>query len=81
MNYKLSKHAIDVMSSRNVKEKWVDSTLETPSLVKKISIVEVHYFSKIEENKNRCLKVVINPTTRIIVTAYFDRNMRKKGCK
>ncbi len=81
MNYKLSKHAIDVMSSRNVKEEWVHSTLKNPSLIKKISIIEAHYFSKIEDNESRCLKVVINPTTGIIVTAYFDRNMRKKGCK
>ena len=81
MNYKLSKHALDVMSSRNIKEEWVDFTLETPSLIKKISIIEAHYFSKIEDNGSRCLKVVMNPTTGIIITAYFDRNMRKKGCK
>jgi len=81
MNYKLSKHAIDVMSNRNVEEEWIDFTLKNPSLIKKISIVESHYFSKIEYNENRCLKVVLNPTTGIVITAYFDRNMRKKGCK
>ena len=81
MKHKLSKHAIDVMSSRNVKKEWVNLTIKNPSLVKKISTIESHYFSKIEENENRYLKVVINPTTGIIVTAYFDRNMRKKGCK
>ena len=81
MNYQLSKHAIDVMSSRNVKSSWVDFVLDTPSLVTNISIIEVHYFASIEENENRCLKVVFNPTTRIVITAYFDRNMRKKGCK
>ena len=72
---------MDVMSSRNVKEEQVYFTLKSPSLTKKISITEAHYFSKIEDSENRCLKVVINPTTGIIVTAYFDRNMRKKGCK
>jgi hypothetical protein len=81
MNYKLSKHAIDVMSSRNVKISWVEFVLDSSSLVNKISTIESHYFSIIKENEDRCLKVVINPTTGIIVTAYFDRNMRKKGCK
>lgn len=81
MNYKLSKHAIDVMSSRNVKIEWVEFVLENPSLTNNISVVESHCFSRIKENEDRCLKVVINPTTGIVVTAYFDRNMRKKGCK
>jgi len=69
------------MFNRNVKEEWVDYALKNPSLVKNISIIEAHYFSIIEENESRCLKVVINPSTEVIVTAYFDRNMRKKGCK
>jgi len=43
--------------------------------------VEVHYFKTIEENLHRCLKVVINPVSMKIITVYFDRNMRKKGCK
>ena len=80
-NYKLSKHAIDVMSSRNVKIEWIEFVLENPSLMNKISIIESHYFSIIKENEDRCLKVVVNPNTGIIITAYFDRNMRKKGCK
>ena len=70
MNYKLSKHAIDVMSSRNVKIEWVEFVLEL-----------AHYFSTIKDNEDRCLKVVLNPSTWIVITAYFDRNMRKKGCK
>ena len=81
MNYKLSKHAIDVMSSRNVKKEWIDFVFKNPSLINNISIIEAHYFSIIEDNENRCLKVVINPHTKVVVTAYFDRNMRKKGCK
>ena len=60
MNYKLSKHAIDVMSSRNVKEEWVHSTLKNPSLIKKISIIEAHYFSKIEDRSwNREMSDII----------------------
>jgi len=45
------------------------------------SSTELNLFSIIEENENMCLKVVINPISMIVVTVYFDRNMRKKGCK
>ena len=48
MDYKLSKHAIDVMTSRNVKEEWVEFVLENPSKFNEISDVESHYFSIIE---------------------------------
>jgi len=27
------------------------------------------------------IKVVVNPIKHLIVTAYFDRKMKKKGCK
>ena len=36
------------MSSRNVKEEWVDFTLNTSSLTKKISIIESHYFQRLK---------------------------------
>ena len=81
MIYKLSKHALDVTSARNIKIQWIESVLDNPSLVKNISNKEINYFSKIEDNENRCLKVVFNPITKIVITAYFDRNMRKRGCK
>jgi hypothetical protein len=42
---------------------------------------EVNLFSSIKENESRCLKIVVNPISMIVVTAYFDRNMKKKGCK
>lgn len=81
MNYKLSKHALDVMSARNIEEKWIDIVLENPSLKNIKSSNEVNYFASISDNEDRCLKVVLNPISMIVVTAYFDRDMRKKGCK
>jgi len=41
----------------------------------------VHYYKKIKDMDDRCLKVVFNPVNRKIVTAHFDRKMTKKGCK
>jgi len=81
MNYKLSKHALDVMSNRMIEIQWIDFVLDNPSLIVKVSIIETHYFSTILENESRCLKIVINPTSGVVITAYFDRNMRKRGCK
>jgi len=81
MIYKLSKHAIGVISARNIKIEWIEFVLDSPSLINNISDIEINYFSIIDDNESRCLKVVYNPISKIIITAYFDRNMRKKGCK
>ncbi len=69
------------MSERGISKKWVFDTLEKYSLKISISNVEEHYFKQIDIADNRCLKVVYNPLGKRIVTVYFDRNMRKKGCK
>ena len=81
MKYRLSKHAIDVMKARNINEDWVEYTVDNPSLKVFKSPNEVQLFSTIEAYEKRCLKVVINPISMVIITVYFDRNMRKKGCK
>lgn len=81
MKYELTQHAVDVMLSRDIRKEWIESVLELPSYHEIISDTEEHFFKTIDEFSNRCLKVVVNPTNLKIVTAYFDRNMRKKGCK
>ncbi len=69
------------MKHRGIKKEWILDTVQNHSVRQNISDVEEHYFKQIEEAENRCLKVVFNPTNLKIVTIYFDRNMRKKGCK
>ena len=81
MKYKFSQHAKTVMDARSILPEWVENTIKKPSLKIEKSSTELNLFSIIEENENRCLKVVINPISMIVVTVYFDRNMRKKGCK
>jgi hypothetical protein len=81
MNYQLSRHAIDVITSRNIDTKWIDDTFQNYSRIDKIAENEIHFFKSIKENENRCLKVVFNPLTKIVITCYFDRNMRKRGCR
>ena len=81
MKYTLSLHARDAISFRDISEEWINAVLEEPSGVEHISNSEVHYFKTIADNENRCLKVIVNPEKRVVITAFFDRKMRKRGCK
>ena len=81
MKYRLSKHAIDVMRARNINQDWVKYTVDNPSLKVVKAPNEVQLFSTIEAYEKRCLKVVVNPISMVVITVYFDRNMKKKGCK
>ncbi len=76
-----SQHALDVMKERGILKSWVFDCLEEYSQKVSISDIEEHYFRQIDIAENRCLKVVYNPIDKRVITAYFDRNMRKKGCK
>ncbi len=80
MKFDLSLHARDVMEHRNISAQWVAKVLEYPSKVVVVDEYEVHYYANIESYENRCLKVVFNPVTALVITAFFDRKMRKRGC-
>jgi len=81
MNYTLSKHALDVIENRGIFLEWIAYTINHPTRKDDISPIESHFFSTITQNDNRCLKVVINMITLVVITVYFDRGMRKRGCK
>ncbi|MCV6608672.1 MAG: hypothetical protein OIF32_10695 [Campylobacterales bacterium] len=76
-----SKHCEDVILTRSIDKNWVFDTLASFSKKEVIADNEVHYFKIILEAEKRCLKVVFNPIKSMVITSYFDRNMRKKGCK
>ncbi len=69
------------MASRDISKRWVFDTLKSFSLKVSISDVEEYYFKQVDEADFRCLKVVYNPKFMRVVTVYFDRGMRKRGCK
>ena len=79
--YKFSKHLNDRIDERQIKEKWIYETIKNPCKDIKIADDEHHYFKKIIEFANKCLKVVVNPINKIVVTAFFDRKMTKNDCK
>ncbi len=80
MKFNVSIHAQDVMAARDILEEWVQSAVDDPSTKIDINKQEVHCFITITEHDSRCLKVVVNPIKRLVITAYFDRKMKKKGC-
>ncbi len=79
-DYIFSKHAQDVMQHRGLSETLLLQCVRAPDSMVAVSETEVHYFKFIGGEK-KCLKVVINQQTKVIVTAYFDRNANKRGCK
>ena len=81
MNFTLSKHAKDVMKNRNILKNWVYDVVLKPSVYIKVQKDEIHMYGIVAEYNERCLKVVVNPIKEIIITTYFDRKMKKRGCK
>ena len=80
-NYKYSKHIQERIKQRNIKKEWIDDTIKNPDKYEKTSNIEEQFFKRIIKFSGRCLKVIVNPLTKIIVTAFFDRKMTKKDCK
>ena len=56
MKYRLSKHAIDVMTARGINRDWVEYTVDNPSLKVVKAPNEVQLFSTIDTHEKRCLK-------------------------
>jgi hypothetical protein len=81
MQYRYSIHALDVMRHRDIREEWVEEVLNNPSRIESVCDEEIRYFGTVTAFKGRCLKVVVNPKKKLIVTVYFDRKMRKRGCR
>lgn len=77
--YKLSNHARERLALRaEIKMEWIANALEAPLIVKNVSDYEAHFYKAIPQYGNRILKVVVNPLKKLIITAFFDRRMKKK---
>jgi len=79
--YIFSKHLNEKIKQRELKKEWIWDTIENPDKKYDIADDEVHFFKFIADFFNKCLKVVVNPISKIIVTAHFDRNKTKKGLR
>ncbi len=76
MNFKFSKHAIQRIKERNIKEEWIIEAIKIPDEIVEVSDTEHRYFKIIKDFDNRVLKVVLNPESNIIITVYFDRGKK-----
>jgi hypothetical protein len=79
--YNYSQHFNDRIFERNIKVEWVIDVIENYDDSFQSNSSEVHYIKTIVQNENRCLKVIVNPITKTIITAFFDRSLKKRGCK
>ncbi|MEW5804659.1 MAG: DUF4258 domain-containing protein [bacterium] len=59
--YVFSDHAYDMLKERNIKESWVESTMEDPEKREIKDDGTVHFIKAIKERGGRCLRVVVNP--------------------
>ncbi len=76
--YKLSNHAKKRLALRvEIETTWIAQALESPLMVKNISEYEAHYYKDIPQYGGRVLKVLVNPSAKLIITVFFDRRIRK----
>ncbi|MDT3739647.1 MAG: DUF4258 domain-containing protein [Candidatus Kapabacteria bacterium] len=78
-DYKFSNHLLERLNQRNLEVDWIINTIDKPDRTDEIDDDEIHYYKFIPEFFDKCLKVVVNPVFKIIVTAHFDRSKTKRG--
>lgn len=74
-DYVLSSHCKEMFLERNIKESWVEETVNDPQKKEEQEDDTVHYFKRISEYENRVLHAVVNPykSPKVMVTVFFDR--------
>jgi hypothetical protein len=80
MDFKLSKHAEEMLRERNIQKEWIWLAIESPDWKNIGKDDNIHFFKSIPEHSGRILHVVvnINVTPRKVVTVFFDRRARRK---
>jgi hypothetical protein len=68
-----------MMQERMIAEDWVTSTVNTPEQIEMRQDDEIHYLKRIPQNKNRFLRVIVNPSIdpRRVITVFFDRRVQQ----
>ena len=78
----LTKHAERVIRERGVELEWIERAISSPQRVEKdrADIALKHHLITVPEHGGRVLRVVVNRAVSParVITAYFDRNMRRK---
>ena len=76
-----TKHALDMLRERKVKDEWVRMTMAAPERKEQKEDGTVDFIRPIEEFDNRYLRVAVNPNARpqLIITVFFDRRLGRKA--
>ena len=79
MDIQFAGHAQDMLQERNIPEKWVQRTINSPDRAVVGVDGNTHYFKAIPEHGGRFLRVIVNPhvTPNRVVTVFFDRRLRR----
>lgn len=79
MDWELSRHAETVVQERAIAIEWIQRTLDTPERVEQMTNESWHYLSRIAENEDRVLRVILNQDVNParVITVFFDRRMRR----
>lgn len=74
-----SVHARTMMQERMIEESWVTVTVSTPEKIEKRRDDEIHYLKRIPQNKNKYLRVIINPSVNPnrVITVFIDRRVQQ----
>ncbi len=73
-------HFQDMMKERGIQRDWAEQAVDRPDRTEDHDDGTTHYIKQIPEFENRWLRVVVNTTSvpEKIVTAFFDRRLRRK---
>jgi len=77
----LTAHAKAAIIERGIKEEWLQRAIDDPDNRVVSEDGTVHYIKKIQEADDRILRVIVNPSfaSLKIITAFFDRRIRRKA--
>jgi len=78
MKYHFSEHALNVKIEREIKDEWIEQTLDNPEVQEIGDDGMVHFIKRITKFGNRFLRIVVNLQNNKIVTLFFDRRLKKK---
>ncbi len=80
MKFRLSEHAREVITKREIKFEWLETALFKPDRteVDKFDSELEHRLARISEFGNRILRVILKRDTDpvFIITVFFDRRIR-----
>ncbi|MBL7990462.1 MAG: DUF4258 domain-containing protein [Candidatus Kapabacteria bacterium] len=60
----------------NLTRERIENVLDDPENIIEKNETERHYLKRIPDFDSRWLRVIVNPQTEIIITAFFDRGVQ-----